>query len=125
MGVWGYVTPRPGCCIAGGGVSLLASRHKFHAENALICHIEGVEHRLDQESEGDPMGDSIIITIWRRIRRQESRRAELNDSEMARVIEQQVKELLNIDTPTFARRLRNGELDRRDWRVEYLAGLVD
>jgi len=71
------------------------------------------------------MGDSIFVSLWRWLTGQESRRAELGEAEMAQVIDEQARELLNMNAQTFALKLRAGELDRHDWRVEYLAGLVE
>lgn len=71
------------------------------------------------------MGDSLVMSIWRRLTGRPARRAELDDEEMAEVVDRQTRNLLNLDASTFADKLKSGELDRRDWRVEYLSGLVE
>ena len=71
------------------------------------------------------MGDSPLVSFWRRLTGREPRRAELDEAEMAQVIDEQAQMLLNMNSETFVHKLRKGELDRHDWRVEYLAGLVE
>ena len=71
------------------------------------------------------MGDSRLVALWRRLRGERPRKAELDKAEMAEVIDRQTRGLLDMNSESFIVLLRSGELDRSDWRVEYLAGLVE
>ena len=51
--------------------------------------------------------------------------AELSRDEWRAEIDKQTRALLDMPSESFVLKLSTGELDRRDWRVEYLSGLVE
>ncbi len=55
----------------------------------------------------------------------ELKEAELTPEEWAQEVSRQTESLLGMDTETFTVALGTGKVDRGDWRVEYVADLLE
>ncbi|GEM_PF-5193455 len=72
---------------------------------------------------------NMMVQIWESVRRahedEDLASAELSPEEWRAELDRQTRTLLGMPSESFVLGLSTGELDRNDWRVEYLAGLAE